>query len=67
MLFGSKEEFENSEATTEYIRTVDRVFDVLNAKSPLGKGFKAPMRLSNKDFWMGILNETREFLISLNI
>lgn len=50
------EKFQNSEATTEYIRTVDRIFDVLNAKSPLGKGFKSPLRISNKDFLDGNLN-----------
>lgn len=63
----NNEEFKNSEATTEYIRTVDRVFDVLNAKSPLGKGFKSPMRLNNQNFWMGILTETREYLSTLKV
>lgn len=43
------------------------VFDVLNAKSPLSKGFKAPLRLNNQDFWMGILTETREYLRTLNV
>lgn len=61
------DEFINSEATTEFIRIIDRVFDVLNAKSPLGKGYKSPLRLSNREFWMRILSETREYLSKLKV
>jgi len=39
--------FENSKPTTEFIRFVDRWFDILNSRNPHGHGCKSPMRLSN--------------------
>lgn len=61
------EKFKNSEATTEYIRMIDRLFDILNAKSPIGTGFKSPLRLSNQVFWTKAFSETREYLETLTI
>lgn len=63
---GNKD-FQNSESTTEYIRMIDRVFDFLNAKSPIGTGFKAPLRLGNRPFWENTFSKTREYLKSLTI
>ena len=51
--------FKNSEATVRFIRIIDRLFDFLNSRNPLAKGFKAPLRLSNEVFWRpftGFLN-----------
>ncbi|KAG0727701.1 DNA transposase THAP9 [Chionoecetes opilio] len=39
--------FKDSEGTVEFLRIFDKLFDTLNSRNPLGKGFKAPMRLSN--------------------
>jgi len=39
--------FENSEATTECIRFVDKWFDILNSINPYGHGSKSPMKLLN--------------------
>ena len=36
-------EFEGSEATTKFIRIIDKAFDMLNSGHPLAKAFKAPV------------------------
>lgn len=61
------ENFQGSEASTEYIRMIDRIFDLLNAKSPFGTGFKSPLRLSNKMFWTKAFVDTRAYLKTLTI
>ena len=45
------EEFQDCTATVEYIRIIDRLFDLLNSRNTLAKGFKAPMRPSNEHIW----------------
>lgn len=59
--------FEGSEATVEYIRVLDRIFDIFNSKNPFGKGFKSPLRLQNTEIWMNALTETRNYLMNLKI
>lgn len=61
------EKFKGSESTTEYIRIIDRVFDILNAKSPVGSGFKSPLRQENRMFWEEAFSETRDYLMTLSI
>ncbi|KZC08093.1 THAP domain-containing protein 9 [Dufourea novaeangliae] len=39
--------FENSESTVTFIKNIDRIFDFLNSRSPIGKGFKKPLRLAD--------------------
>lgn len=36
-------EFQGSSATVEFIYIIDKVFDMLNARNPFGKGYKAPI------------------------
>ena len=43
--------FKGSEATVLFIRTIDRLFDLMNSRSPLAHGYKSPLRLSNEAFW----------------
>lgn len=59
--------FAGSEATVEYLRYLDRLFDVLNAKNPLGMGFKSPLRLNNKHVWTQVFEETRCYLTELKV
>ncbi|CAH2101185.1 unnamed protein product [Euphydryas editha] len=61
------ENFQRSETSSEYIRMIDRIFDLLNAKSPTGTGFKSPLRLSNEMFWTKAFTDTREYLKNLTI
>lgn len=44
--------FAGAEATIEYIRVVDRIFDVCNSRTPppFGKGFKSPLMWKNKNY-----------------
>ena len=39
--------FQGSEATTEFIRKIDVMFDLLNRKNPFLKGTKVPVKLTN--------------------
>ena len=45
------EKFQDSKATVTFICIVDKVFDVLNSRNPLGKGSKQPLKLVNKQPW----------------
>jgi len=40
-------QFSNVAATSEYCRSIDRIFDFLNSKSKFSKGFKSPIFKSN--------------------
>src|ERR1700733_15498050 len=40
-------QFQGCEETVKFIRTVDRLFDLLNSRNPIARGYKAPMRMSN--------------------
>ena len=41
--------FCDSHGTVKFIRTIDRVFDMLNSRNPIAKGFKTPLRPNSKD------------------
>lgn len=58
-------QFQGCEATVHFIRTVDRLFDLLNSRSPLAGEFKAPMRPSNEHQWRPFLKEAYVYLGSL--
>ena len=55
-------QFGGSEKTTQFIRVriMDQLFDMLNCKSPVGKGLKEPITLANfekKKFFLLSLSE----------
>ena len=54
-----------NEATVEFIRTVDKLFDLLNSHSPVGKGSKSPLRLCNESYWKPLLIKFRSYLLCL--
>ena len=58
-------QFIGSEATVRFLRVIDRLFDILNSRNPLAKGFKAPMRPSNEAVWKPFLEEAKLYLFSL--
>lgn len=45
------EDFQGSSATVKFLRTIDRLFDILNSKNPFGKGFKAPIFPKNIEYF----------------
>ena len=57
--------FQGSEATTEFIRKIDVMFDLLNSKNPFLKGTKAPVTLTNFSWWSQTCDETCAYLLSL--
>lgn len=58
-------EFQNSDGTVKFVRMIDRLFDMLNSRNPLGKGYKQPLRPASKDTWEEILRSTATYLLSL--
>ena len=59
------EKFQQSEATVKFVRVIDRLFDMLNSRSPIGKGFKQPLRPETRETWEEILKTTAVYLLGL--
>ena len=58
-------QFQGSEATVKFIRTFDHLFDILNSRNPLAKGFKSPLRINNKSSWDPFLDEAYNYIMGL--
>ena len=58
-------EFHGCEATVKFIRIFDRLFDTLNSRNPWGKGYKAPLRVSNKHYWNTFLDDAYSYIYNL--
>ena len=58
-------EFQGSQSTVTFIRTIDKLFDMLNSRNPIGKGYKQPLRANSKDIWENSLKAAAEYLLSL--
>ena len=57
--------FGDSHGTVKFIRTIDQLFDMLNSRNPIAKGFKSPLRPNSKSTWEEILMSTANYLLSL--
>ena len=57
--------FQGADGTIKFIRVVDRLFDLLNSRSPHGKGFKSPMRRGNASVRCAIIDESVAYLVGL--
>ena len=57
--------FLSSDNTVKFIRTIDHIFEMLNSRSPIGKGFKTPLRLQSKDTWTEIFLTAVKYPMSL--
>jgi hypothetical protein len=60
-------EFQDCTATVEFIRVIDRLFDLLNSRNPLAKGFKAPMRPSNEHIWRPFILSAIHYIKGLKL
>jgi hypothetical protein len=58
-------QFKGSEATSSFIRLIDSLFDVMNSKNLLAKGFKSPMRECNEIFWKELFITASERLTQI--
>ena len=54
--------FADCDGTVTFIRTADRLFDLLNSRSAYGKGFKHPLSLSSKSCWLPVLSSSIDYL-----
>ena len=58
-------QFQNSGPTVNFIRVIDRTFDILNSRCPHAKGYKQPLRPKSKDTWENYLKSAAEYILSL--
>ena len=58
-------EFQGSEATTEFIRLFDSLFDCFNSRNLFGKKFKAPLKSENYPQWISLFAEASIYIKGL--
>lgn len=58
-------QFKDSQPTVCFVRTIDRLFDTLNSRNPIGKGYKQPLRPHSRNIWESSLKAAAEYLLSL--
>ena len=58
-------QFSGCQPTVHFLRTIDRLFDLLNSRNPLAKGYKSPLKPSNFRYWRPFLDEAKSYLIGL--
>lgn len=57
--------FKDSGPTVTFIRTFDRLFDILNSRNPCAKGYKSPLKKENKHLWLPFIEETYKYIKGL--
>ena len=57
--------FQNAEATVHFMRTIDRLSDILNVKNLYGKGFKQLLKSCNQITWNELKVNLIEYLLTL--
>ena len=58
LMLSECKEFENAQWTINFIRIIDKLFDLLNSKNPFGKRYKKPLRLADKCEWIDTFNSS---------
>eukprot|EP00794_Sanderia_malayensis_P021328 gene21328-biopygen16361 len=53
--------FKSRESTVQFIRQMDRLFDILNPRNRAAKGFKQPLRLATLERWTSVLRSTADY------
>ena len=54
------------EATIRFIRIIDKLFDLLNSRSPRSSGYKSPLRIINRCIWEDTVDSRVHYLAGLN-
>ena len=57
--------FQNAEATAHCMRTIDRLFNILNVKNLYDKGFKQSLKLCYQIIWSELIVNEIEYLLIL--
>jgi len=60
-------QFQGCGPTVTFIRTIDRLFDLLNSRNPVARGYKAPMRITNQACWRLFIRESTQYLRGLQL
>ena len=58
-------DFQGCEEPVEFIKIVGKLFDVMNSRNPLGKGYKSPLRAENLKYWLPFLYKAEVYLSNL--
>jgi len=58
-------QFQGSEATTEFIRLFNSLFDILNSQNRLGKGYKVPISQNTQNIWQPLFAEAEIYIRQL--
>ena len=61
----AKEEFAGNEETPNFLRKVDKLFDLLNSKNIHGRGSKDLLCVENMREWQQFLKEMYDYLMNL--
>ena len=59
------DQFQGSTGTVKFIRTMDRLFDMLNSRNPMLKGFKQPLGKESKETRKEVSTTTANYLLTL--
>jgi hypothetical protein len=59
-------EFSNSSATSEFLRTMDKAFDLLNSKLPFNHKGKIPLSVDNEEVWMSDFEKIQTYILQLH-
>ena len=57
--------FTHADATISFIRIIDKLFDLLNSKNLYAKGFKSPLKITNKAIWISTIENSISYLAKL--
>lgn len=60
-------QFQSAEATVEFIRIFDKLFDVGNSKNLNGVGFKAPLMRKTIAAYLKLFDEAKTYILNLKI
>lgn len=60
-------DFIGSEATTNFIRIIDKLFDIMNSRNSFGTGFKSPIMINNLELIKQTFDDSMTFISRLKI
>ena len=59
------EQFASCAPTAKFVRLIDHLFDIMNSRSPVARGFKQPLCLAMQERWAAVLKGTAEYIPAL--
>lgn len=57
----------NGRGTVHFIQKINRLFDMLNSRNPVGKGFKEPLNACHQNTWQAEFISIAKYLLLLKI